>query len=138
DINEPTLIAGYKSRRSLYETYKLSLEENIVYKIKQYCVNNKITTNTFMQFVVGMLLKLFTGNNDILFGSTLSGRNIELNYVENIVGALINTLPVRIDFKKHDDIDILLKEIQENQLNTEMESFYSINELSRKTKIRYW
>ncbi|HHP5864907.1 TPA: condensation domain-containing protein [Streptococcus pyogenes] len=135
DINEPTLIAGYKSRRSLYETYKLSLEENIVYKIKQYCVNNKITTNTFMQFVVGMLLKLFTGNNDILFGSTLSGRNIELNYVENIVGALINTLPVRIDFKKHDDIDILLKEIQENQLNTEMESFYSINELSEKLKL---
>ncbi len=55
-----------------------------------------LTLNTILQGAWALVLGRFSGEEDIVFGSTVSGRAAELPGVESMVGVFINTLPVRL------------------------------------------
>ena len=65
-----------------------------------------------MQGIWSILLSKYTRQDDIVFGVTVSGRNIDLFGVEDMVGIFINTLPIRIQFKPDETIKELLKRLQ--------------------------
>ncbi len=44
----------------------------------------------------GLLLRKYNWSNDVLFGSTVSGRSAKIKGIEEMVGLFINTLPLRI------------------------------------------
>ncbi len=56
---------------------------------------HRLTLNTVVQGAWALLLHGYTGANDVVFGSTMSGRPPTLAGVEDMVGSFINTLPVR-------------------------------------------
>jgi amino acid adenylation domain-containing protein/non-ribosomal peptide synthase protein (TIGR01720 family) len=56
----------------------------------------QVTVNTLLQGAWGMLLSRHAGEEDVVFGATVSGRPVELEGVEGMVGMFINTLPVRV------------------------------------------
>ncbi|HEX2211858.1 MAG TPA: amino acid adenylation domain-containing protein, partial [Longimicrobium sp.] len=55
-----------------------------------------LTLNTVLQGVWGLLLSRYGGEDDVVFGTTVSGRPPQLEGVEEMVGLFINTLPVRM------------------------------------------
>lgn len=55
-----------------------------------------ITVNTLLQAAWALLLHRLTGESDVVFGVTVSGRDIELSGVEEMLGLFINTLPNRV------------------------------------------
>jgi amino acid adenylation domain-containing protein/FkbH-like protein/non-ribosomal peptide synthase protein (TIGR01720 family) len=55
-----------------------------------------VTLNSVVQAIWGMLLQATLGVEDVVFGATVSGRDIDLPGVEHITGLLINTLPIRL------------------------------------------
>lgn len=61
-----------------------------------WCEQHGLTINAVVQALWGIFLARLTGSDDIVFGATVSGRDIDLPGVGNIAGMLINTLPVRI------------------------------------------
>ncbi|MFJ9871420.1 condensation domain-containing protein, partial [Streptomyces sp. NPDC101165] len=56
-----------------------------------------ITLNTLVQGAWAVLLSALTGQRDVVFGATVSGRPADLPGVDEMVGMFINTLPVRVD-----------------------------------------
>ncbi len=56
----------------------------------------RLTPNTIMQGAWALLLSRYSGERDVVFGATVSGRPAEIEGVEKMVGVFINTLPVRI------------------------------------------
>ncbi|MCE7000690.1 non-ribosomal peptide synthase/polyketide synthase [Saccharothrix sp. S26] len=54
-----------------------------------------LTVNTVVQGAWALLLSRATGEADVVFGSTVSGRPAELAGVESMIGMLINTVPAR-------------------------------------------
>lgn len=73
----------------------------------------RITVNTIVHGAWAILLNRYSGEDDIGFGSIVSGRPADLADVENIVGLFINTLPVRINIKsKHISLLDWLVELQ--------------------------
>lgn len=54
-----------------------------------------ITPNTAVVGAWALVLSRLLADDDVLFGSTVSGRAVDLEGVEGIVGLVINTLPVR-------------------------------------------
>lgn len=56
----------------------------------------RLTFNTLVQGVWALLLSRYSGESDVLFGTTVSGRPEELAGVESMVGLFINTLPFRV------------------------------------------
>ncbi|HEU0080371.1 MAG TPA: condensation domain-containing protein, partial [Longimicrobiaceae bacterium] len=54
-----------------------------------------LTLNTLVQGAWALLLARYSGEDDVVFGATVSGRPAEIQGVEQMVGLFINTLPVR-------------------------------------------
>jgi amino acid adenylation domain-containing protein/non-ribosomal peptide synthase protein (TIGR01720 family) len=58
---------------------------------------HRLTLNTIVQGAWALLLARYSGQSDVVFGVTVSGRPPELPEVDTIVGLFINTLPLRVD-----------------------------------------
>ncbi|WP_157963902.1 non-ribosomal peptide synthetase [Actinocorallia populi] len=55
----------------------------------------RLTVNTIVQGCWAVLLSVYCGEPDVVFGATVSGRPLDLDGAEDMVGPFINTLPVR-------------------------------------------
>ncbi|HMS64575.1 MAG TPA: amino acid adenylation domain-containing protein [Ignavibacteria bacterium] len=87
---------------------------------------NQLTLNTVIQGVWADLLSTYSGEEEVLFGATVSGRDPSLRGVENMIGLFINTLPVRVKVDKSKDLILWLKEIQSNHLERDQYSYSSL------------
>ncbi|MFE9450310.1 amino acid adenylation domain-containing protein [Streptomyces sp. NPDC006739] len=72
-----------------------------------------ITVNTLVQTAWAILLSRTTGQNDVVFGTTVSGRPAELPGVESMVGLFINTVPTRVRLRPDEPVGGLLRRVQE-------------------------
>ncbi len=91
--------------------YEQALGEETVKLIKQYCKDHNVTLATFIYGTWGMLLHKYTGNRDIVFGVTLSGRTAEIKGIESMVGLFINTLPLRIEVSPEEEINSFMEKV---------------------------
>jgi amino acid adenylation domain-containing protein len=96
-------------RASKANNYRLSSE--ISKKVFNYSKKYDITLAALLYSAWGTMLYKYNNNNDIIFGTTLSGRNPEINGIENMVGLFINTIPLRITFSEDECIRDFLKRI---------------------------
>ncbi|QEM10871.1 amino acid adenylation domain-containing protein [Mucilaginibacter rubeus] len=75
--------------------------------INAFVKKHRITLNTLMQGVWALLLNRYTGNQNVLFGTVVSGRPDELTDVEQRVGLFINTIPFKATFDNQEIINWL-------------------------------
>ncbi len=76
----------------------------------------QLTLNTIAQGAWALLLSRYSGNHDVLFGATVSGRSARLPGVEAMVGTLINTLPLRVRLDQKQNVAQWLQQLQLDQL----------------------
>lgn len=64
--------------------------------LKSWAKQHQLTLNTIVQGAWALLLSRYSGENEVLYGVTVSGRPVELPKAESMVGIFINTLPLRV------------------------------------------
>ncbi|GAA0247628.1 hypothetical protein GCM10010492_54170 [Saccharothrix mutabilis subsp. mutabilis] len=74
-----------------------------------------VTVNTLVQGAWAILLARLTGEDDVVFGATASGRPAEVPGVDRMIGLFINTLPVRVPCPPGARIADLLTDLQHRQ-----------------------
>ncbi|MFQ3633438.1 amino acid adenylation domain-containing protein [Roseiflexus sp.] len=74
-----------------------------------------ITLGTVLQGAWALLLSRYSGETDVAFGVTTSGRPAELPGIEKLVGLCINTLPVRVQVDEDMPIDEWLARLRDLQ-----------------------
>ncbi|KAA3660470.1 MAG: non-ribosomal peptide synthetase, partial [Chloroflexi bacterium] len=77
---------------------------------------NRLTLGTLVQGAWAILLSRYSGEQDVSFGITLSGRPASLPGVENMVGMFINTLPLRTPVPDSQPLLPWLEQLQSRQL----------------------
>ena len=94
----PTTIATQEQRAREYgksfDDKRIKLSQSAADELREFARQNKLTLNTIVQAAWAMLLSRYTGNDDVLFGVTMSGRSAALSGIESMVGLFINTLPL--------------------------------------------
>jgi len=80
-----------------------------VSQIAEYCADAGITLSTLLQFVWGVVLQVYTGSDDVLFGFLSSGRDVPVLHVEHAVGAFINMLVCRLRLGSETEISEALE-----------------------------
>ncbi|MBK2239035.1 condensation domain-containing protein, partial [Francisella philomiragia] len=112
NINEIKLLEG-----NYRET--LTIEGELYAKLKDITKELGITINTLLQFVWHKLINIYTQDNQTIVGTTISGRNIAIDGIEDSVGLYINTLPLLVDWGNTNTIKEQLKYLHEqiNNLN---------------------
>lgn len=81
-------IPGYGMRCALLDTAGSGRLQALARQLQ-------VTTSTLVQAAWALLLHHYSGQDDIVFGTTVAGRPPDLAGVAQILGLFINTLPVR-------------------------------------------
>src|SRR5579872_2842074 len=91
------LDSGYSGAMpsSRRQSCKQQLESGRMADLHRVARNYKLTMNTILQGAWARLLSQYSGENDVVWGTTVSGRPAQLPGVETMVGLFINTLPMR-------------------------------------------
>ncbi|MEM7378142.1 MAG: condensation domain-containing protein [Pseudomonadota bacterium] len=83
---------GTLGTEGVHVTYAVSEERTT--RLSALARRAQVTVNTVVQGAWAMLLSAHSGEDKVVHGSVLSGRQANIPGVERIVGPLINTLPV--------------------------------------------
>ncbi|ROR25864.1 non-ribosomal peptide synthase protein (TIGR01720 family)/amino acid adenylation domain-containing protein [Mobilisporobacter senegalensis] len=139
------LLQGYETRADILpigrpeeteeesqsQEFKLSLE--VTEQAEAICAQYDVTLNTLVEACWGVLLEKYNLTDDVVYGKVVSGRNAEIEGIEEIVGLFINTIPVRISTTKEDTFADLLKSLQSQAIAANEHDFLSLAEIQNRT-----
>ncbi|OBF03805.1 non-ribosomal peptide synthetase [Mycobacterium sp. 852002-10029_SCH5224772] len=89
------------------------------------------TVSTVLQAAWAQLLMWLTGQDDVTFGTAVSGRPTELAGAESMVGLLINTVPVRATIGAETTVADLLDQLQNAYTKTLDHQHMALSEIHR-------
>jgi len=127
-------LANPDPNRTGYGNQQLRLTAATTDRLTQLARQNEITLNTVVQGAWSILLHRYSGDRDILFGVTVSGRPADLDGVESMVGNFINTLPLRVAVEQ-DRLVPWLKRLQAQQLELQQYEYSRLFEVQGLSKI---
>ncbi len=117
----PTPLVVERSRKeveSLKEGYakdQILFSEEESNALRAVARQHQLTLNTLFQGAWALVLAAYSGEEDILFGATVSGRPAQVDGADSMVGLFINTLPVRVKVPPEARLIPWLKELQGRQ-----------------------
>ncbi len=115
-FDEPTTLRtdNKRSGATLRETsreVRTGLGEDLTQTAQNLARELNVTVNTIAQAAWALVLAAESGSTDVVFGATVSGRPAGLDGVEQMVGLLINTLPVRCRTDQFEDAAALMRRL---------------------------
>jgi hypothetical protein len=120
-FSAPTNLRIEKSHSSTHSQIKNHAAQQIKLSASQTAAmrslvrQQQITLNTLVQGAWTWLLSYYSGETDVVFGVTVSGRPVTLVGAESMVGLFINSLPLRVQVAANSSVVAFLKHIQAQQ-----------------------
>ncbi|CDG21268.1 putative Phenylalanine racemase (ATP-hydrolyzing) [Xenorhabdus poinarii G6] len=93
---------------------RLTLPAEVYQQLKHTCQTQGITLNVALQFAWHKLLHNYTGDEQTIVGTTVSGRDVPVEGIESSVGLYINTLPLTVQWNTANSILAILQDIQKD------------------------
>ncbi|WP_346072797.1 non-ribosomal peptide synthase/polyketide synthase [Saccharopolyspora thermophila] len=132
-VTEPTLLGAGGTGGTVVtpEQVVLDLPADFVDQLQQWIRGRGLTLNTVVQGAFGLLLARNLDRDDVVFGSTVSGRPSELPGVESMIGMFINTVPVRVRLRAEESLGELLARVQDEQSRLLDHHYLGLNEIQQ-------
>jgi nonribosomal peptide synthetase DhbF len=115
----PTLLAPADPDRWLAHSaeFRVDLPGELVTRLRDFARTRGLTMNTVFQGALGLALGAATGQSDVVFGGTVTGRPPEVRGIERMAGMFLNTVPVRVrqDLSRAEPVAAMLARIQAEQ-----------------------
>ncbi|WDV47158.1 amino acid adenylation domain-containing protein [Clostridiaceae bacterium M8S5] len=132
NFNNPTYISNITNSITEYKpnNFNYKIPEKFSEEIKLFINENKITLSSLLYTAWGVLLSRYSNSDDVVFGGTVSGRNVPIDDIDNTVGLFINTLPIRV---KTDTLSIreLLKSVNNHMQEREKYEITSLVDIKK-------
>ncbi|HTQ18995.1 non-ribosomal peptide synthetase, partial [Mycobacterium sp.] len=133
-FDTPTLV-GPQDRMELGQqsVKELRLPAEITRAVGELARSCRTTVNIVLQAAYAQLLCSLTGQHDVAFGTTVSGRPADVVGAESMVGLLINTVPVRARITTSTTTADLLDQLQGAYNDTLDHQHLALTEMHRIT-----
>ncbi|MFD6860663.1 amino acid adenylation domain-containing protein, partial [Rhodococcus sp. NPDC060090] len=134
-VDEPTLLVGADTdgAGATSAEHRIDLGRDRTDILGEIAARLGVTVNTVLQGAWAALLARTTGRDDVVFGTTVSGRPADLQGVESMVGLFINTLPVRVRLGDSATTEELLQRIQVDQASLLDHHHVGLAEIQQRT-----
>ncbi|WP_156744503.1 non-ribosomal peptide synthetase, partial [Mycobacterium sp. E740] len=133
-FDTPTLVApagrGGLGRRGVVAH---RVPEQIMKGLTELARSQQTTVNIVLQAAFAQLLCQLTGQQDVAFGTAVSGRPTEVAGAESMVGLLLNTVPVRASMTAATTTAELLDRLQGAYNQTLEHQHLALNDIHRVT-----
>lgn len=112
----------------------LSIEETKA--LKQLASSHHVTLSTVVETAWGLVLQAYNRTDDVVFGKVVSGRNVDLLNIDQMVGLFINTIPVRVTTDSHMTLFDALEKQQNQALDSSKYDFCSLADIQQKSLLK--
>ena len=130
DFNTPFLFNEKQLNVETLNTYDLKLSKDTSSMANSLAKSYQVTLNTLFQGIWSLIISKYSGNSDITFGNTVSGRSGNFPNLNLIAGMFANVLPFRTIINNDYKIKNWLKDIQLSQLETRNYEHFSLTEIN--------
>ncbi|KAB8314800.1 amino acid adenylation domain-containing protein [Tolypothrix campylonemoides VB511288] len=121
---------------SNYFELELRLSAEVSRGLQSVAQQYHLTLSTIVQAAWALLLSRYSGEKDIVFGVTVSGRSGSLSEVENMVGLFINTLPLRLIISSQEQLIPWLQQIQQFMLELQHHSYTPLVDIQALSELK--
>ncbi|MGW1893341.1 non-ribosomal peptide synthase/polyketide synthase [Streptomyces sp. NPDC002004] len=122
-------------RTSSSGSVRVTLDARVSAQLRETAQRAGLTVNTVLQGAWALLLSRYGGGDDVVFGTTVSGRPAELPGVTSMVGVFINTLPTRARIDGRRELVDWLRELQAAQSESRRHDFVSLAQLQAWSEV---
>ncbi|NMP12235.1 non-ribosomal peptide synthetase, partial [Paenibacillus polymyxa] len=131
-----SVLSTTTSGTSKYVSEKITVELDPTWSEAMYRIakQQQVTINTLMQSVWGLILQQYNNNEDVVFGSVVSGRPTAIPGVEHMIGLFINTIPVRIQSERNATFVDIMRKTQEQALASGVYDSFPLYEIQALTE----
>ncbi len=95
----------------------------------------RVTLNTLLQWSWAYLLHRHSGEADVVFGTTISGRPAEVAGIEEMVGLFINTIPVRVAFDDAEPLPEAIAALHRTFQHSNEYGYLSLLDVQRESQV---
>jgi len=114
-----------------YGEMEIHLPRETTAALQALAAKQHVTMSTIAQGAWALLLSRYSGEDDVVFGLTVSGRPADLPGAESMVGLFINTLPVRVRVNPEAVVVDWLKELQAQAVEMRQYEYSPLVEIQR-------
>ncbi|WP_369359727.1 amino acid adenylation domain-containing protein [Streptomyces sp. cg2] len=132
-LDGPTLVAPGAGERLpiMPERVERELGNGEYTRLAALARSRGLTLNTLVQGAWAVVLGRLTGRDDVVFGTTVSGRPPEVAGIETMVGLFINTVPVRVRLRPAEPLLETLRRVQDEQTRLQSHQQLGLAEIQR-------
>ncbi|NGO42305.1 amino acid adenylation domain-containing protein [Streptomyces sp. YC419] len=132
-LDEPTRLVEAPADGTPIEPaqVRVELSEQVTARLAARARELGVTLGTVVQSAWGLLIGRLAARQDVVFGTTVSGRDAEVEGIESMVGLFINTLPTRFCWEPADTLAELLGRLQDEQARLLDHQHLGLAELQR-------
>ncbi|MFM8278545.1 MAG: amino acid adenylation domain-containing protein [Cyanobium sp.] len=120
---------------SSHAHFNLNLEAKATARLYTAAETAKVTAATLLDAAWATLLQRHSGRSDVVFGMTVSGRDVPVPGVEAVVGHFIDFLPLRIHCRAEADWRSWLQGVQQTRSDAIRHQLLSLSEIQRCSEL---
>ncbi|MCU0533546.1 MAG: condensation domain-containing protein [Hydrococcus sp. Prado102] len=105
--------ASAGNRKERYDEEQIKLSTATTAALQSLAKQHQLTLNTIVQGAWAILLGRYSCQNEVVYGCTVSGRPVELEGIESMVGVFINTLPIYVKLDSQQFLVTWLQQFQD-------------------------
>jgi amino acid adenylation domain-containing protein/non-ribosomal peptide synthase protein (TIGR01720 family) len=124
--------AGYKLEKMVFP-----LDRDTTTGLDKLAMRNRVTLNTVIRAIWGIILARYNDRQDVVFGVVVSGRPPDVEGIETMVGIFINTIPVRLRFDVKTTFKELIRRGQEDAVESEPYHYCQLGEIQAQTSLKH-
>lgn len=106
-----------------------------VEKLENAARGHRTTISSILHGIWALLLSRYSGNKDVVFGSTVSGRPMDLPNADLIIGLFINTLPIRVQVDSGAEFWSWLNAMQSHHLEVRHFEYCSAGQIHQWSQV---
>ena len=136
EIGPPGVLSLNTPETGQFEQKTLCLDQQLSTSLREFSRKNRITLNTLMQAAWSIIVGRYSGRmDDIVFGTTVAGRPLNLEGAEEGIGCFINTIPFRTQLSNEISLNHWLSQIQTQQLDCRQWEFSSLFQIQKHSDV---
>ncbi|MFC5720643.1 amino acid adenylation domain-containing protein [Streptomyces gamaensis] len=113
----------------------LELDERVSAGLNALAREQRLTVNSVVQGAWALLLARHSGERDVCFGATVSGRPADLPGAESVHGIFINTLPVRVRVDEGAEVLPWLRASQARQAQARQYEYLPLSRIQARSEL---
>ncbi|MCP4404988.1 MAG: hypothetical protein GY801_47765 [bacterium] len=133
--NRTEALAPSRKEDSRYGEYQATLSETATRALHTLAQANQLSLNTLAQGAWAVLLSRYSGEENVVFGATISGRPPDLPGAENMIGLFITTIPVRVKMSLEASLMTWFQRIQTASIEQQSYSYCSTGQIHQWSEI---